>query len=385
MEGIDLISQALIALGWDANDAQVKTRAVAWLAFALAFVFGYVGNKTHFCTMGAVSDIVNMNHWDRMRAWLLAIAVAMIGTSLMVYTGTIDVSKTIYTGSSIFWLAALVGGLTFGIGMTLAGGCGQRTLVRLGGGNVKSVVVFLFLGYAALVTLSGIFGAFRVNVLQADAVTLHVDGMQTLPALLGLVTPAGTLAVGLAIAIALLLFVFLSKEFRSNGDNILAGIVVGLVVAAGWYVTGRFGYGENPDTLEMVYLGTNSRLAESMTFVAPLGYTMNLWAYWTDSSTIVTFGIASVFGVVIGSLVYSVIYKTFRWEAFNSPQDMFRHIIGATLMGFGGVTALGCTIGQGVTGVSTLAVTSFIVLAAIIAGAAITMKVQYFMMMRAEG
>jgi uncharacterized membrane protein YedE/YeeE len=167
MEGIDLISQALIALGWDANDAQVKTRAVAWLAFALAFVFGYVGNKTHFCTMGAVSDIVNMNHWDRMRAWLLAIAVAMIGTSLMVYTGTIDVSKTIYTGSSIFWLAALVGGLTFGIGMTLAGGCGQRTLVRLGGGNLKSVVVFLFLGYAALVTLSGIFGAFRVNFLQA--------------------------------------------------------------------------------------------------------------------------------------------------------------------------------------------------------------------------
>jgi hypothetical protein len=97
--------------------------------------------------------------------------------------------------------------------------------------------------------------------------------MQTLPALLGLITPAGTLAVGLAIGVALLLFVFLNKEFRSNGDNILAGIVIGLVVAAGWYVTGRFGFGENPDTLEMVYLGTNSRLAESMTFVAPLGYT----------------------------------------------------------------------------------------------------------------
>lgn len=382
MEGLDLISQALIALGWDPNNADIKTRTVAWLAFVLAFIFGYIGNKTQFCTMGAVSDIVNMNHWDRMRAWLLAIAVAIIGTSALVYFGQIDVSKTIYTGSNFYWLAALVGGLTFGVGMTLAGGCGQRTLVRLGGGNLKSIVVFIFMGYAALVTLSGIFGAFRINVLQADAVTVHLDGMQTLPALLGQHTAGGTLAIGLAIGAALLLYVFINKEFRGNTDNILAGIVIGLIVVAGWYVTGRFGFGEDPDTLEMVYLGTNSHLAESMTFVAPLGYTMNLWAYWTDSATIVTFGVASVFGVIVGSLVYGVTHRTFRWEAFNSAQDMFRHIVGAIMMGFGGVTALGCTIGQGVTGISTLAVSSFIVLAAIIAGAAITMKIQYMMLMR---
>ncbi len=382
MEGIDLVSQVLSALGWDPNDAQVKIRTVAWLGFVLAFVFGYVGNKTHFCTMGAVSDIVNMGHWDRMRAWLLAIAVAIMGTSALVYTGDLDVSKTIYTGSNFYWLAALVGGLTFGVGMTLAGGCGQRTLVRLGGGNLKSVVVFLFMGYAALVTLSGIFGAFRVGVLQAEPVTVYLDGMQTIPALFGLGTPGGTLTVGLAVGVAILLYVFANKDFRGNTDNILAGIVIGLIVVAGWYVTGRFGFGEDPDTLELVYLGTNSHLAESMTFVAPLGYTMNLWAYWTDSATIVTFGVASVFGVVIGAFVYGVTHKTFRWESFNSPQDMFRHIVGAVLMGFGGVTAMGCTIGQGVTGISTLAVSSFIVLAAIIAGAAITMKVQYVLLMR---
>jgi uncharacterized membrane protein YedE/YeeE len=382
MEGIDLISQVLAALGWDPNDAQVKIRAVAWLAFVLAFVFGYVGNKTHFCTMGAVSDIVNMSHWDRMRAWLLAIAVAIIGTSLLVYNGNLDLSKTIYTGSSFYWLAAIVGGFTFGIGMTFAGGCGQRTLVRLGGGNLKSVVVFLFMGYAALVTLSGIFGAFRVGVLQAAPVTIHLDGMQTIPELLGLGSPGGVLGAGLAIGAALLVYVFANKEFRGNADNILAGIVIGLIVVAGWYVTGTFGFGEDPDTLEMVFLGTNSHLAESMTFVAPLGYTMNLWAYWTDSATIVTFGVATVFGVVIGSFVYAVAHRCFRWESFNSPQDMFRHILGAVLMGFGGVTAIGCTIGQGVTGVSTLAVSSFVVLASIIAGAAITMKVQYVMLMR---
>lgn len=382
MESMDLISQVVAALGWNASDAHVKIRVISWLAFILAFIFGYAGNKTQFCTMGAVSDIVNMSHWGRMRAWLLAIAVAIIGTSSLVYMGNLDVAKTIYTTSNFYWLAALVGGLTFGVGMTLAGGCGQRTLVRMGSGNLKSVVVFLFMGYAALVSLRGIFGAFRINILQAAPATVNFEGMQTLPALLGFADKSGTLMLGLGIGIALLIFVFASKEFRENTDNILAGIVVGLIVAAGWYVTGKFGFGEDPETLEMVYLGTNSHLAESMTFVAPLGYTMDLWAYWTDTATIVTFGIASVLGVMAGSLIYSLAHKTFRWESFNSPQDMLRHIIGATLMGFGGVTAMGCTIGQGVTGVSTLSVSSFIVLAAIIAGAAITMKVQFAMMMR---
>lgn len=383
MENLDLLSQIVAALGWNASDAAIKLSVVVWSGFILAFIFGYVANKTQFCTMGAVSDIVNMNDWGRMRAWLLAIAVAIIGTSTMIYLGNLDPAKTIYTSSNFFWLAALVGGLTFGVGMTLAGGCGQRTLVRIGGGNLKSVVVFLFLGYAALVTLRGIFGAFRINVLQAPAVTVQFESIQTLPALLGYADTSGTLIFGLAIGIVLLAIIFASKAFRESSDNILAGIVVGLVVTASWYVTGKFGFGEDPETLEMVYLGTNSHLAESMTFVAPLAYTMDLWAYWTDATTIVTFGIASVFGVVVGAWVYSLVHKTFRWESFTSAQDMLRHIVGATLMGFGGVTAMGCTIGQGVTGVSTLSLASFVVLASIIAGAALTMKIQYAMMMRA--
>lgn len=356
-------------------------RQIAGLGFLLALIFGYVGNKTHFCTMGAVSDIVNIGDWGRMRAWLLAIAVAIIGTNLLVYLGYLNIEKTLYTGANFYWLAAIVGGSTFGIGMTLAGGCGQRTLVRVGGGNLKSIVVFIYLGYAALVTLRGIFGAFRVNYLQAPEVTIHMDHLQTIPMLLNM---HGTSALGVAMAIAaaILIFVFASREFRGNFDGILSGLAVGLIVVAGWYVTGKMGFGEDPDTLEMVYLGTNSHLAESMTFVSPIGYTMDYWAYWTDTATIITFGIASVFGVGIGSFIYAVLHKTFRWEFFTSPQDLVRHLVGATLMGFGGVTAVGCTIGQGVTGVSTLSVMSFLVLASIIAGAAITMKIQYAMMMR---
>ncbi len=356
-------------------------RQVALLGFVLAMIFGYVANKTHFCTMGAVSDIVNIGDWGRMRAWLLAIAVAIIGTNILVYLGYLDVAKTLYTSANFYWLAAIVGGLTFGIGMTLAGGCGQRTLVRVGGGNLKSLVVFIYLGYAALVTIRGIFGAFRVNYLQAPAVTVHLDGHQTLPTMLNMDAQGG-LILALAIAAAILVFVFASSDFRKNADGILSGLVIGLVVVGGWVVTGKLGFGEDPDTLEMVYMGTNSHLAESMTFVAPVGYTMDYWAYWTDTATIITFGIATIFGVGVGSFLYAIIHKTFRWEFFTSPQDLMRHIVGATLMGFGGVTALGCTIGQGVTGVSTLSIMSFLVLASLIAGAAVTMKIQYALMMR---
>lgn len=361
------------------DGASNVAETVAWLGFALALIFGYVANKTSFCTMGAVSDVVNMEDWGRMRAWMLGIAVATLGTGVLVYLGFLDITKTYYTRDTFYWLAALVGGVTFGIGMTLAGGCGQRTLVRLGGGNLKSVVVFLFLGYSALVSMNGIFRIFTDSVLRADMFTIRLDHMQTLPSLMRMEDPTSHLMIAGALALAILVFVFANKEFRGNADNILAGVVVGLVVIGGWYVTGKIGLTEN-EFMEMAYVGTDSKLAESMTFVGPLAYTMDLWAYWNDKH--VTFGVACVFGVVIGSFLYSMLNKSFRWEYFNSPQDLFRHLVGATLMGYGGVTGLGCTIGQGVTGVSTLAIGSFVVLFGIIAGAAVTMKVQYYLLMR---
>lgn len=353
---------------------------VAWSGFFLALIFGFVANKTSFCTMGAVSDIVNMGDWGRMRAWLLGIGLAVLGTGLLANQGYVDLGQSFYTRGTVNWLAALVGGLTFGVGMTLAGGCGQRTLVRLGGGNLKSIVVFMFMGYTALVTMNGILRVFVDTVLRADAVTLHLDGLQTLPSMMGMGDKISQLAVSVVLALVILAFVFANKEFRENRDNLLAGVVVGGIVVAGWYATGYLGFGEDHETMELVYMGTDSRGPESMTFVGPLAYTMDLWAYWRDKR--ITFGVASVFGVVIGSFLYSLLSRSFRWEYFNSPQDMFRHILGAILMGFGGIAAMGCTIGQAITGVSTLAISSFIVFFGIVAGSAITMKVQYYLMMR---
>ena len=155
----------------EVDPAAVAT-TVAWGAFALAFVFGAVGNKTNFCTMGAVSDWVNMGDLNRMRMWLLAIGVAILGASGLQLGGVVDLSKSIYTGPNFTWLSYIVGGFLFGIGMTLGSGCGSKTLIRIGGGNLKSVVVFLVAGIAAYMTLRGILGAFRVGVLEKGALTL---------------------------------------------------------------------------------------------------------------------------------------------------------------------------------------------------------------------
>ena len=368
------------------EEMQVIAKTVVWWGFGLGFIFGFFANKTNFCTMGAVSDVVNMGDWGRMRAWLLTIAVAILGTNLLAYSGKINLANTIYTGQNLPWLAHLVGGLIFGIGMTLASGCGNKTLVRVGGGNLKAVVVFIYMAYSANVTLRGIFAVPRVEWLQAPGVTLNLPTHQTLPHLLhgslGLDLASAELAIALVLSGLLMAFVLFSKSFWENKDNFIAGIVLGGVVVGGWYITGKLGWAENPETLTEMAIGTNSKLAESMSFIAPSGYTLELWSLWTDKSTVVTWGIATVFGVGVGSFLYAVATKAFRWEHFVSSQDMFRHIIGGVMMGFGGVTAMGCTVGQGITGFSTLSVGAMLTFAAIVLGAAAAMKYEYWRMMR---
>ncbi|MBE0613369.1 MAG: YeeE/YedE family protein [Burkholderiales bacterium] len=368
----------------EVNPAALAT-TVAWSGFALAFIFGAVANKTNFCTMGAVSDMVNMGDWGRMRMWLLAIAVAVLGASALQLAGLVQLSKSIYMGSNFPWLSYLVGGLTFGIGMTLGSGCGSKTLIRIGGGSLKSLVVFVFLGISAYVTLRGLFGAFRVTVL--DPVSLQLSSGQDLPSLLAAAFGADKrtmlMLASAAVAGVLLLFVFKDRDFRGNRDGILGGVTVGLVVVGGWFVSGKLGYlVEDPNTLQEAFVATNSGRLESLSFVAPQAYTLELLMFWTDTSKIVTFGIASAIGVVTGSAAYALASGNFRWESFRDAKDTGNHMIGGVLMGFGGVTAMGCTVGQGITGFSTLAIGSMFTLAAIIAGSALTMKWQYARMMR---
>jgi len=359
--------------------------AVTAGAFALAFIFGAVGNKTHFCTMGAVADWVNMGDLSRMRMWLLAIAVALLGSSALHLWGAVDLSKSIYPSPNFTWLSYLVGGFLFGVGMTLGSGCGSKTLIRVGAGNLKSLVVYVFLGIAAYMTLRGILGAFRVGVLEKATITLSTG--QDLPSLLSAFTGVsrGALTASIAALIggAIIAFVYASKHFRSTFEYTLGGVVTGLVVVGGWYVSGHIGHlAEDPNTLQEAFVATNTGRMESFSFVSPLAYTLEYLMFWTDKSKIITYGIASAAGVIAGSAAYALASKTFRWEGFRDAEDTAMHVLGGILMGFGGITALGCTIGQAISGFSTLALGSIMTFIAIVAGAAATMKWQYWRLTR---
>jgi uncharacterized membrane protein YedE/YeeE len=344
-------------------------------AFLLAFIFGAVANKTDFCTMGAVSDWVNMGSLNRMRMWFLAIAVALLGSTALAFAGVIDLSKSIYPGPNFTWLSYIVGGFLFGVGMTLGSGCGSKTLIRIGGGNLKSVIVYIFLGIAAYMTLRGILGAFRVGYLEKAAITLAPG--QDLPRLLGV--PA--IAIASVLAAAFLAWIYSSREFRENWNYTLGGLVTGLVVVGGWYVSGRIGYlAEDPNTLQEAFVATNSGRMESFSFVSPMAYTLDYLMLWTDKSRVITYGIASAAGVIAGSAAYALATRKFRWEGFRDAEDTAMHIIGGCLMGFGGITALGCTIGQAITGFSTLALGSILTFIFIVIGSAATMKWQYWRM-----
>ncbi len=354
---------------------------VAGAAFVLAFIFGAVANRVNFCTMGAVTDIVNFGDWRRMRMWVLAIAVAIAGSAILVSLGLIDLSKSIYTGAKVAWVSGIVGGLLFGFGMTLASGCGSKTLIRAGAGNLKSVVVLFVLGIAAYMTLKGLFAVWRTTALDPWRIDFGGMGAATsdLPALfvaMGL-SAAARFWVPFVIAVALVVYVFKDRDFRTTPELIVGGIVVGLVIVGGWYISGHLGYvAEDPATLEEKFFATNSNRLESYSFTSPVAYTLELLMLWSDQSRIVTFGIAGVLGMLAGSFAYAVASKTFRWEGFGSVEDVANHMIGAILMGFGGVTALGCTIGQGLTGMSTLAVGSILTFGSIIGGCVAAVRYQ---------
>lgn len=339
---------------------------VSALGFALGIVFGATAQRTNFCTMGAISDVVFMGDWNRFRAWMLAIAVAILGSQALHMTGTVDLSASIYLTSNLGWAGAVIGGLLFGFGMTMTGGCGNKTLVRLGAGNLKSLVVALFLGIFAYMTLRGMTGLARVELEGAMNVDLEAAGMtdQGMPAFLGLLGVPEMAARWIVITVVvggLFWFILKSAEFRASKADVAGGAIIGLLVPAAWYVTGVIGF----DDFEPTPLA-------SFTFVAPVGEGIQYLMTFTGST--INFGIAVVGGIIVGSFIAAKSSGEFRIEAFTDANDMVRHMVGGAIMGIGGVMALGCTVGQGITGMSTLAVGSALALLLILLGGYFGMK-----------
>ncbi|WP_153114508.1 YeeE/YedE family protein [Rhodocyclus tenuis] len=352
----------------------LSATAILALAFVLGAAFGLLCARTRFCTLGAVADIVVMADWRRMGMWLLAIAVAIAGSAALHAAGLIDLDKTIYRTPKLLWAAHLVGGLAFGVGMALASGCAGKTLILIGSGSIKALIVFLALCAGALMSMYGILSVLRIRVL--NALSLPMPGGSDLPALLtGFGVPASAalaIAAG-GLVIALLAFIFL-RAGRLSAEQLAGGAGAGLLVVAGWLLSGHFGYvAEDPDTLQEAFLATRSGRMESLSFVAGQADLMSLLTQWSDNSQHPDFAIAVALGVVAGSAAHALATGSFRWEGFHDLEDSVHHLLGGVLMGFGAVTALGCSIGQGISGVSTLALGSLLTLPAIISGAAATL------------
>jgi uncharacterized membrane protein YedE/YeeE len=325
------------------------------LGLGLGAAFGFVARRGRFCTLGAIEDSVYANDTRRLRSWLLAIGVAIVGVHVLEAFGDLDLTKSIYVGSRLELGALIIGGLIFGFGMALNGTCGMGTLRQIGGGDLRALITFLVMGVTAVMTMRGLTGVARVAVTDPLAVDLGASASQRLPLLAG-VSGQGVTIAAIVIGLAIAAFAFAHRGFRASPRFAATGLLIGLIVVGGWWATGIAGY-DSFDT----------RRIESFTFVGPVGETLLYGMLSTALS--IDFPIGAVLGFVVGAYVAAVSDGSFRWQIPASAAEFKRRLLGAFMMGFGGIMALGCTIGQGVTGVSTLSVGSVIAIVSIVGGA----------------
>ena len=356
--------------------------------FLAAVVMGVAISRTNFCTMGAVSDWVNLRDFGRLGAWMLAIVVTMLSVSILEVSSVfeLDGSRPPYRSPTFAWLRYLLGGLMFGVGMTLAGGCVSKNLVRFGGGNLKSFITLNFAAiFAYLMTKTVFFEIAFYNWIHPLSIDLSPLNIQTqdIGSIMAALIPsvdAGVFHVVTAIVVSVLVvwFILKTRGIRNNLANISAGLIIGGAVTVGWYLTaGPAGieWAEAAEFVDMPPVGVG---VQSFTFVNPLGEFISLFLDLGNISILVTAGMLAAVGLVAGSFADSLVSRQFRLSWFASFGDFVTNAIGGILMGIGGVLALGCTIGQGISGLSTLAVGSLIVLVAIIVSSAVTLKVQYY-------
>jgi uncharacterized protein len=305
--------------------------AVALLGLALGAVIGFAVRRARLCTFGAIEDAMEAGDFRRLRAFGLALAVAILGTQGLILGGLIDPTATLSLPAAMPLLSIALGAVLFGLGMSLVGTCAFGCLVRLGGGDLRALVTLIIFSGAAFATLRGVLAPLRIDGLERVA----------LPMPNGLPSGAIELAEGMSggpwrgvVAILaagmLLLLVFREPRMRRSPRLLAAGIVLGLGVPLGFLLTGVIA-----DAFD------RGRL-QSLTFVSPVARgvlalflgTME----WRDAITLAAAGVAD-----------------FRWDAFDDHHEMKRHMAGGLLMGVGGVLAGGCTIGQGLTAGSLMA------------------------------
>jgi len=324
-------------------------------ALVIGLIYGSVGLVSGFCMMSGLRGWWADGDGRLVRTYALAMGVAIAASQLLAAAGLVDLGKSIYLQPSFSAPMMFLGGLLFGYGMVLSNGCGSRALVLLGRGNLRSFVVVIVLGIFAEMTLKGLIAPMRIAMVQASQATVSANSAPVLLASIGLGAVPARLVAASVLSAVLIIFAFAHAPFRKSPGQIAAGLIVGLLVAGGWYATGYLGADDfNPVPVT------------SLTFIAPIADALQYVMLSTGST--LNFGIVTVFGVFAGSLVTAIATGRFQLEGYRSPQHMLRSAGGAALMGAGGVMAFGCSVGQGLTGLSTLSLSSFIAIAGIMLG-----------------
>jgi uncharacterized membrane protein YedE/YeeE len=334
-----------------------SAQLVILAGLVIGLIYGAVGLLSGFCLMSSMRGWLAQGDGRLVRTYALAMAVAIAASQFLAGRGTADLGKSIYLQPTLSVPVLFLGGLLFGYGMVLSNGCGSRALVLLGRGNLRSFLVVIVLAIAAQMTLKGLIAPARIALIQVSQTTVNANSLPSLLATFGAAEATTRLLAASTIVFALILFAFAHPAFRRSPGQIAAGVIVGLLVAGGWFVTGFLGADEfNPVPVT------------SLTFVAPIADSLQYVMLSTGLTP--NFGVATVAGVLAGSLVTALATGRFQLEGYSSPRHMLRSAGGAALMGVGGVMAFGCSIGQGLTGLSTLALGSFVAVAGILLGTA---------------
>lgn len=347
------------------REAVIESAAfyVGWGGLLIGLVFGFIVQRTNFCTMGSISDILSFGSYNRFRAWLLAGATAILGVAAIEGAGVADMADSMYLAPNLNWLAHIVGGLMFGFGMVFSGGCVSRNLVRAGGGDLGSLIVLVITGIFAFMTIGGLIGPARVAIFDPTAIDLAQSGMATqrlgevLAHATGMTKQTAVLASVFVVAAALLVYCFKDASFRASPRDLAAGFGIGICVVAGWFLTGLAADEFADVPVQLI----------SLTYARPAGDTLDYLMRYTALGP-PGFAITTTFGAIAGGFVGAATSGRLSLSTFADAGDAFRNMGGAVLMGIGGVLALGCTVGQAMTGLSTLAVGSIITFVAIVVG-----------------
>jgi hypothetical protein len=332
---------------------------------AIGFTIGGVGRISRFCTFCAIREWVEDGTDARAKSWAIAIAIAVIGVQVLHIVGVVDIDQSIYLAGSFGWAGAVAGGLVFGAGMALVGSCGFSLVIRTAAGDLKALMAVIVMALSAYMAARGLTALARVALVDPLAVDASALGGHGLPALIGAATGIGTeiIRVPLAVAVAGGLAIWALKD-ASNARTMghaLPAIIIGATAIAGFAVTGYLGADEfEPQPLQ------------SVSYIMPTGNAVLYLLTFTGAT--MDFGIAVILGTLLGSFAASAARRDFSVQSFGSPGESAKVLSGAFLMGFGGVTALGCTFGQGITGVATLSASSVLALVAIVAGAVAVLR-----------